>query len=294
MSNINRSKRDGSNAPLLLKWQIASLLIIKVAEELSPSEGGVEMTEIKFLNEVQALAENLQRNNESIRLAAEKCAETINAGHWVQLYGSGHSVLPIMDCFPRYGGYAGFYPIMDPRVMWTRVSGPGGAEEVLWLERQEGYMNVFLQHHEWNKDDVFVVISHGGQNAAPVEIALAAKAAGLYVIAITSEENHLHKPVTHSSGKKIGDIADLIIFNGVSPEDAVIDVPGVNGKVGGLSTLSSIAIIQSLVSETALKLAALGYHVKPFASPNVEGITKNHNEEVYKGYRERLKAAVKI
>jgi uncharacterized phosphosugar-binding protein len=252
------------------------------------------MSEVKFLNEVMALAESLQRNNESIKLAAKKAAETIKAGNWVQLFGSGHSVLPIMDCFPRYGGYAGFYPIMDPRLMWTTVSGPGGAEEVLWLERQEGYMDVFLQHHSWNKDDIFIVISHGGQNAAPVEIALSAKAAGLYVIAITSEENHLHKPATHSSGKKIGDIADLVIYNHVTPEDAVVDVPGVNGKVGGLSTLSAITIIQSLVSETALELAKLGYQVKPFASPNVEGITKNHNEEVYVGYRERLKATVKI
>jgi len=252
------------------------------------------MTEVRFLNEVQALAENLQQNNESILLAAKKAAETIKAGHWVQLFGSGHSVIPTMDCFPRYGGFVGFQPIMDPRLMWTTVSGPGGAEELLWLERQEGYMNVFLQHHTWNKDDIFIIISHGGQNAAPVEIALSAKAAGLYVIAITSEENHLNKPAIHSSGKKIGDIADLVIYNGVTPEDAVIDVPGVSGKVGGLSTLSAIAIIQSLVSETALELAKLGYKVKPFASPNVEGISKTHNEEVYVEFRKRLNETVSI
>lgn len=251
------------------------------------------MSELKFLTEVKALATHLQENNESIKLAAKKAAETIHAGHWVQLFGSGHSVIPAMDCFPRYGGFAGFYPIMDPRLMWTQVSGPGGAEEVLWLERQEGYMDVFLKHHTWNRDDIFIIISHGGQNPAPVEIALSAKKAGLYVIAITSEENHLNKPATHSSGKKIGDIADLVIFNGVSPEDAVVDVPGVYGRVGGLSTLAAIAIIQTLVSETALELAKLGYKVKPFASPNVEGISKNHNEEVYVGYRNRLKESLK-
>jgi uncharacterized phosphosugar-binding protein len=257
------------------------------------TKGGRIVSELKFLTEVKALANHLQENNKSIKLAAKKAAETIHAGHWVQLFGSGHSVIPTMDCFPRYGGFAGFYPIMDPRLMWTQVSGPGGAEEVLWLERQEGYMDVFLKHHTWNRDDIFIIISHGGQNPAPVEIALSAKKAGLYVIAITSEENHLKKPATHSSGKKIGDIADLVIFNGVSPEDAVVDVPGVYGRVGGLSTLSAIAIIQTLVSETALELSKLGYKVKPFASPNVEGISKNHNEEVYVGYRNRLKESLK-
>ena len=66
-------------------------------------------------------------------------------------------------------------------------------------------------------------------------------------------------------------------------------VPGVKGKVGGLSTLSAIAIIQALVSETALRLSEQGYYVKPFASPNVEGLEKGHNEQVYVEFRQRLK-----
>ena len=77
--------------------------------------------------------------------------------------------------FPVMADSLDFHPIMDPRLMWTTVSGPGGAEELLWLERQEGYINVFLQHHTWNKNDIFIVVSHGGQNAAPVEIALQPK-----------------------------------------------------------------------------------------------------------------------
>jgi uncharacterized phosphosugar-binding protein len=105
---------------------------------------------------------------------------------------------------------------------------------------------------------------------------------------LTSEQNHRTKPAIHSSGKKIGDIADCTIFNGVSSEDAVVEVPGVAGKVGGVSTLASIAVIQILVSETALELSRRGYHVKPFAAPNVEGISPRHNEEVYEEYRHRL------
>ena len=137
---------------------------------------------------------------------------------------------------------------------------------------------------------MLIVVSHGGQNAAPVEMALAGKADGLFVVAVTSEENHVKKPASHSSGKKIADIADITLYNGVSSEDAVVSVPGVTGKVGGVSTLASIALIQSVVSETALALAQRGYHVKPFATPNVEGIGPEHNEEVFKEYRTRLKS----
>lgn len=52
-----------------------------------------------------------------------------------------------------------------------------------------------------------LVISHGGQNAAPVEVALAAKSHGLFVVALTSLHTHRERAATHSSGKKIGDIA---------------------------------------------------------------------------------------
>lgn len=244
--------------------------------------------EVEYLAEVGNLAERLQGDAKALLQAADKAAETIAGGRWVRLFGSGHSVLPVMDTFPRYGGYVGFQPMMDPRLMWTTVSGPGGAEEVLWLERQEGYAGQFLQHESWAAGDMLVVISHGGQNPAPVEVALAAHEAGLYVVALTSQENHHGKPATHSSGKKIGDIADLVIFNGVGSDDAVVSVPGVAGAVGGLSTLASIALMQSLVSETAKRLAERGHHVRPFASPNAEGVEADRSVRVYEEYRRRL------
>lgn len=247
------------------------------------------MSGLTYFQELDHVLARLKKSEVDILEGAKVAAKTIKAGHWVNLFGSGHSVIPVMDCFPRYGGYVGFYPIMDPRLMWTTPSGPGGPEELLWLERQEGYMDVFLQHHKWDSNDILIVISHGGQNAAPVEVALAAKEAGLYVIAITSEDNHLEKEAIHSSGKKIGDIADLTIFNGVTPEDAVVSVHGVTGKVGGVSTLSAIAIIQALTSETAKFLAEDDYFIKPFASPNVVGISKDHNQQVYTDFRKRRK-----
>lgn len=245
-----------------------------------------------YLNEVESLLERLRGQEEQLKLAAAKCAQAIRNGNWVRLFGSGHSVLPVQDCFPRYGGYVGWYPIMDSRLMWTTVSGFGGAEELLWLERQEGYANVFLRHNTWSEGDVLIVISHGGQNAAPVEVAQAAKQGGLYVIALTSMDNHQNRTASHSSGQKIGDVADLILDNCVASEDAVVPVPGVYGKVAGTSTLSAIALLQALVAETALCLAEHGYKVKPFASPNAEGIQPGHNEEVYVEFRSRLKETI--
>ena len=63
-------------------------------------------------------------------------ADCISRGGLVHLFGSGHSVLPVQDMFPRYGAFPGFRPLMDMRLMWTNVIGSGGAKGLLWLERQ--------------------------------------------------------------------------------------------------------------------------------------------------------------
>src|SRR5215470_11851607 len=101
--------------------------------------------------------------------AGELLASAIAAGGRVYLFGSGHSVIPVMDVFPRYGSFVGFYPLYDPRLMWSNVIGPSGARELLWIERREGYVEQFLQSYPIGTQDCLVVFSHGGLNAAPIE-----------------------------------------------------------------------------------------------------------------------------
>ncbi len=76
---------------------------------------------------------------DAIEKAAAAMADCIAGGGLVHMFGSGHSVLPVQDMFPRYGAFPGFRPLMDMRLMWTNVIGCGGAKGLLWLERREGY-----------------------------------------------------------------------------------------------------------------------------------------------------------
>ena len=137
------------------------------------------MSNLKYvekIGEIIAKIDATQAGN--IKAAAELCAQTIASGKMVHLFGSGHSVLPIQDMFPRYGGVVGWHPLMDPRLMWDNVIGPGGARELLWIERQEGYIAHFLQSFHLQEGEVMIVYSHGGLNAAPVECAMYAKERG--------------------------------------------------------------------------------------------------------------------
>lgn len=232
----------------------------------------------------QILAQIRRTQGQALAAAAERMAGAIASGRGVFVFGSGHSVLPVLDIFPRYGGYVGFYPLADPRLMWHFPIGPGGARELLWLERQEGYVASFLKSHPLGAGDVVLVFSHGGLNAAPVEVALAGKARGASVVAVTSVANARARRATHSSGKKLADVADVVVDNCVPPEDALVRIEGWPYPVAAASTVAFVAIAQALVAETAARLAARGVVKRAFVSPNVEGVEPGHNEQVFEEF----------
>ena len=242
-----------------------------------------------FAKANEVLEKIASSQEENIKKAAEIMAESISKGNLVHLFGSGHSVIPVLDVFPRYGGIVGFHPLMDPRLMWFNVIGAGGARELLWIERQEGYIKNYLQSFDLKKDDTMVVYSHGGLNAAPVETAMYAKAIGMKVIVIASGENFKKAKATHSSGKKLGDFADVFIDNCVPLEDSLVPVEGYHQKVGAGSTLAVIYISQAFASETAKLLQKKGFDLSIFVSPNVVEVTKENNDIVYSKYTEVIK-----
>ncbi len=219
--------------------------------------------------------------------AGELLATAIAAGKRAYLFGSGHSVIPVMDVFPRYGSFVGFFPLYDPRLMWHNVVGPGGARELLWIERREGYIQNFLQSFALEPGDCMIVFSHGGMNAAPIEAALYAKERGLKVISVSSLANAAKMKATHSSGKKLADVADIALDNCVPPEDALVDI-GRPEKVAAGSTIGAVFVAMALVAETGARLMAKGYKPHTFVSPNVPGVSKDHNFGVFDNYTEKL------
>ncbi len=224
----------------------------------------------------------------NVEKAAEIMASSIAGGGLVHVYGSGHSVIPVMDIFPRYGSYPGFHPLLDPRLMWFDVLGSGGVRELLWLERQEGYVKNFLQNQDLRSGDVMLVYSHGGLNAAPIEAAVEAKRRGLAVVAVTSMENQRTREAKHSSGKKLSDLADVTIDNCVPPEDALVSVSEDWPRVAAGSTLTGVAIAMGLVAEVAGKLEAKGINPPVFVSPDDGRFPADHNDTVFAEYARSL------
>ncbi len=226
--------------------------------------------------------------SDKIQRAAGLMAESISKRGLVHLFGSGHSVLPVQDIFPRYGAYPGFRPLMDMRLMWTNVIGSGGAKGLLWLERREGYAQVLFENEPIRSGDVMLIFSHGGLNAAGIEVALESKARGLSVVAVTSMDNYGKREASHSSGKKLADCADLVIDNCCPAEDALVKIADWKAPVAASSTVATVAIAMALVAQVAEELAKRGVNPPVFVSPNVPGIPRDNNDRVYLEYERSL------
>jgi uncharacterized phosphosugar-binding protein len=246
------------------------------------------MSAQKYYENISAVLSAIhEKERRKLEDAGELLAAAIAAGRRAYLFGSGHSVIPVMDIFPRYGSFVGFFPLYDPRLMWHNVVGPGGARELLWLERREGYIQNFLQSFALESGDCIIVFSHGGMNAAPIEAALYAKERGMKVITVSSLANAAALEATHSSGKKLSDVADIALDNCVAPEDAQVDV-GRPEKIAAGSTMAAVFIAMALVAETGSRLIARGFQPHTFVSPNVPGVCKDHNFTVFDTYTEKL------
>ncbi len=250
------------------------------------------MGQARFLDRLQEILGQLATTqSDAFDQAASRMAGAIAEGGLVHLYGSGHSVIPVMDAFPRYGSFVGLNPLTDPRLMWWNVLGPGGVRELLWLERREGYAQHYLANQPIAEGDVLIVFSHGGRNAAPVEAAMYAREQGASVVGVTSLAN-LERPVQHSTGKRLADLSDVVIDTGVPVEDALVTLDGWGSPLAGASTIVACACVGELISRTAAALLERGIAMPTFISPTVPGASVESNNEVFEAHRARMVEAV--
>jgi uncharacterized phosphosugar-binding protein len=106
-------------------------------------------------------------------------------------------------------------------------------------------------------------------------------------VTVSSLANAALATATHSSGKKLSDVADIAIDNCVAPEDSQVDI-GRPEKVAAGSTMAVVFVAMSLVAETGARLVAKGFTPVTFVSPNVPGIEKDHNQKVFQTYSRAL------
>ncbi len=184
----------------------------------------------------------------------------------------------MQDIFWRAGGLAIVNPIFTPG--FCLEGGP--IRPTQFLERVEGYGASFFNQIGAEPGDVILLVSTAGRNAFPIEMAMAAKAAGLKVVGMTSLTYSQSVSSRHSSGKKMYEYCDVVLDNLTAPGDASLEDKRLPQKVGPTSGWMGCFLLQAVMVEVAERLADNGVPNTVYYAGNMDG------QEEYIKYQDHL------
>ena len=247
---------------------------------------------LAYFDKITELLRQLRETQlEAIDRAAGICAASIGAGGLVFLFGAGHSRMMCEEMTPRQGCFPGFFALVEQALSnHASIVGTNGLRAALHLEKYEGYAEQILASFRFGPHDAFIVISTSGIRPVIVEMALGARRRGMPVIAIVSRRHAEQAPSGHSSGKKLTDVADLVIDNQCPPGDCVLELEGLEWSTGPASTVTGAMIVNMVRCATAEKLLARG--IRPVLLPSHQFVgntsAAEQLERFYEAYRKSL------
>ncbi|MEU8819494.1 SIS domain-containing protein [Actinoplanes sp. NPDC048796] len=247
----------------------------------------MSLTSTDYLEKIQAAIARVGTGQpELIRRAAEILADSVRAGGVIQAFGCGHSEALAMEIAGRAGGL-----VPSNRIALRDVVLYGGEPLAVLqdptVERRTDIAHRLYELAPVKPDDVFVIASNSGINGAVVEMALLVKERGHPLIAITSAEHAAGVDSRHPSGRKLGEIADVVLDNGAPKGDATLPLPG-GGAVGAVSSITGALLAQQIVTEVVARLIDAGETPPVYLSDNVPG-GKEHNAALEARYAGRIR-----
>lgn len=223
-----------------------------------------------------------QTESEKMGEAAERVASCTQNGGIVHLFGCGHSHILTEEVFYRAGGLACIHPIFVESLMLHE-----GAVRSSELERTNDYAAAFMSDQGIEPGDVVFVLSTSGRNPVPVDVALAAKEQGAFVIGVTSLAYAKSQPSRHKSGKHLHDAVDLVIDNHSVKGDALLAHENVPVPFGPSSTVIGAALLNAIFAQAIALMADAGYPPPVFRSGNIDGADE-HNKRLIEQYKKRI------
>lgn len=230
---------------------------------------------------VERLRWVMSTQEEAIARAGAAVAKALGRGGFWYVFGTGHSHMLAEELFYRAGGLSAVAPILESSLM-LHESAVRSSE----LERLPGYGRIILANRGVTPKDVLLIASNSGRNAVPVEMARCAKEQHIFTIGVTSLEHSRRVSSRDASGQRLFEVVDVVIDNGAPCGDALIEVEGHAGRVGPVSTITGVAIVNAIAIRALEELIAAGKDAPTFVSANLEG---TDNEALLQKLRGRVR-----
>lgn len=240
----------------------------------------------QFYSQVQSRLERLAGPNAAIDEAVRLTADALEAGGVIQAFGTGHSEAFAMEIAGRAGGLIATNRIAL-RTLVLRgdhdVATLGGAE----FERDPNVGENLLALFDIQPNDIFMIASNSGVNGSILGVALAAKARGHKLIAVTSIDHTSKVTPKHPSGKRLSEVADVVIDNLAPFGDSTMALEGGIG-IGAVSSITAAFIAQRITIGVAETIRQRGKTPPVYLSANIPG-GDEHNRALEDLYGERIR-----
>lgn len=244
----------------------------------------------RFAHEVSTRLADLDASARSGALddAISLMVTALQDGGVIQAFGTGHSQAFAMEIAGRAGGLIPTHAIAlrDLVLLGDRdVSVLAGSS----LERDDSVVDDLYALYRFDPADIFLIASNSGVNGSIVGLALRARAEGHKVIAVTSLEHTRAVTPKHPSGKRLAEIADVVIDNRAPYGDTTLplDTSTEGLGVGAVSSITAAYIAQLLTIGVAERIAGTGEVPPLFISANVPG-GDAHNDALKARYGDRI------
>lgn len=233
----------------------------------------------QWLEQARAAMDRIEATQmDPIRQAAGAMADSIAADRWVHTFGCGHATLPIEEMYPRIGGFVGFHPMIElPLSFFTHITGEMGVHQFVFLERVEGYGQQIMKSYTFDPRDTMWIFSHSGLNNVNIDVATEAKTRGMKLVVTGSAEAFSDKPARHSSGRKLFELADIVVDTCVPAVDAAVPVANHVDRVGPVSTMAFTTTVWMIITTVAELLVERGHRLHIHPSHNIPGDTTAHD-----------------
>ena len=221
------------------------------------------------------LDEAIDRERNALERTAGLAADAVAGGGLIYLTGTGHAHLMAEEVFYRAGGLAAVYPILVPPLMLHE-----GAVRSTRLERRPGLAREVMAELEMGPGDLLIVASNSGRNAFPVDAALLGSERGTPVVALTSLPHGQRVTSRHPSGRRLIDVADVILDTGAPYGDAVVALGEGRPAVAPVSTVLGAFLLNAVMARCTQLLFERGVEPDVFASANLEDGESLSNERM--------------
>lgn len=228
-----------------------------------------------------------KREEKSILNASKLIANTILNKGLVQLFATDNGRAFSMELGYRAGGLMAFhqYKIKD-LVLRSIVDEDEFMKTNFYNETR--FTDTLWNLYDVQDNDMFIFISHKGNEALLIDTALKAKSKNMKIIAVVNY-NSLNKASSlHSSQKKLTDIADVIIDLATDDPDTLFKINEIY-KINQISNIIGNIIAQMITVETYRYLVENGHKPPILLSANIKGADV-HNKKLSDVYLGRWNA----